>query len=111
MLADPCITVLGSDPGHRKCSLNGYAFQQDAIQSCNGWQYVCYYASLAGGPPEPLYVHVARRELPKGEWETLVLSDYAQTTDDGHNTVQVTSLSLGHTQPVLVEAVVRHGAK
>lgn len=75
---------------HRKCAINGYAFQQDAIQSCNGWQYSCFYSSLPGSAePEPLYVHLSRRKLPHGSWETLVFDDYPQTTDDGHNTVQV----------------------
>ncbi|KAI5923944.1 hypothetical protein F4810DRAFT_155425 [Camillea tinctor] len=91
MLADPSISVLGPDPAHRKCALNGYAFQQDAIQSCNGWQYSCFYSPLAGAgaEPEPLYVHLSRRKLPHGSWETLVFDDYPQTTDDGHNTVQL----------------------
>ncbi|KAI1632501.1 hypothetical protein F4809DRAFT_656286 [Biscogniauxia mediterranea] len=90
LLADPCVSVLGPDPVHRKCAINGYAFQQDAIQSCNGWQYSCFYSSLPGGAePEPLYVHLSRRKLPHGRWETLVFDDYPQTTDDGHNTVQL----------------------
>ena len=95
-LADPEVTVLGPDPSHRNCVLNGNAFQQDAVQSCNGWQYACFYASLPGsdvaataGAVEPLFVHLARRRLPRGPWETLVFDDYPQTTDDGHNTVQV----------------------
>ncbi|RYP54524.1 hypothetical protein DL768_000726 [Monosporascus sp. mg162] len=89
-LADPVVTLLGPDPSHRNCVLNGNAFQQDAIQSFNGWQYACFYSPLpGGGAAEPLFVHVARRRLPHGPWETLVLDDYPQTTDDGHNTVQV----------------------
>lgn len=48
--------------------------------------------------PLPLYIHLARRPLTtdRGEqalqqtpWETLVFDDYAQTTDDGHNTAQL----------------------
>ncbi|KAI1497016.1 hypothetical protein F5X99DRAFT_45521 [Biscogniauxia marginata] len=88
MLAGPSISVLGPDPAHRKCAINGYAFQQDAIQSFNGWQYACFYSSLSGAA-EPLYVHLSRRKLPHGSWETLVFDDYPQTTDDGHNTVQL----------------------
>ena len=90
-LADPDVTVLGPDPSHRTCVLNGNAFQQDAIQSCNGWQYACFYAALPGSDAtaEPLFVHLARRRLPRGPWESLVFDDYPQTTDDGHNTVQV----------------------
>ena len=94
-LADPSVTVLGPDPSHRNCVLNGNAFQQDTIQSSNGWQYACFYSPLAQGSDdrassaEPLFVHLARRRLPRGPWEILVFGDYPQTTDDGHNTIQV----------------------
>lgn len=89
MLASPTISVLGPDPTHRNCVLNGNAFQQDAIQSFNGWQYACFYSSLPGAS-EPLYIHLSRRKLPEGNWETFAFDDYPQTTDDGHNTIQVT---------------------
>ncbi|KAI0020806.1 hypothetical protein F4780DRAFT_349971 [Xylariomycetidae sp. FL0641] len=89
MLAEPSTSVLGRDPTHRQCSINGYAFQQDAIQSFNGWQYACFYSSLPDKGPEPLYVHLSRRKLPGGDWETIVFEDYPQTVDDGHNTVQL----------------------
>ncbi|CAJ2500755.1 Uu.00g036080.m01.CDS01 [Anthostomella pinea] len=90
MLAKPSLSILGTDPAHRRCVLNGNAFQQDAIQSFNGWQYACFYSSLPGAAAtEPLFVHLSRRKLPIGDWETLVFDDYPQTTDDGHNTVQL----------------------
>ncbi|KAI0137685.1 hypothetical protein F4776DRAFT_104497 [Hypoxylon sp. NC0597] len=90
MLADPSISVLGPDPTHRKFILNGNAFQQDAIQSFNGWQYAAFYSALSeDAAKEPLYIHLSRRKLPEGKWETLVFDDYPQTTDDGHNTVQL----------------------
>ncbi|KAI0433845.1 hypothetical protein F5Y09DRAFT_30750 [Xylaria sp. FL1042] len=88
MLSDPVRTILGTDPTHRTCALNGNAFQQDALRSFNGWQYACFYSSLADAQ-EPLYVHLSRRKLPNGPWETLVFEDYPQTVDDGHNTVQL----------------------
>ncbi|KAI0169982.1 hypothetical protein GGR52DRAFT_490120 [Hypoxylon sp. FL1284] len=88
MLADPLISFLGPDPAHRNCVLNGNAFQQDVIQSFNGWQYACFYSSLPGAS-EPLYIHLSRRKLPRGSWETLVFDDYPQIADDGHNTVQL----------------------
>lgn len=91
-LADPIVSLLGPDPSHRKCVLNGNAFQQDAIQSFNGWQYACFYSPLSradSAAAEPLFVHLARRKLPRGQWEILVFEDYPQTTDDGHNTIQV----------------------
>ncbi|KAI1177297.1 hypothetical protein F4777DRAFT_211055 [Nemania sp. FL0916] len=88
MLSDPLRTILGADPIHRTHAINGYAYQQDAIRTFNGWQYACFYASLPSAE-EPLFVHLARRRLPDGPWQTLVFEDYAQTTDDGHNTVQL----------------------
>ncbi|KAI8622946.1 hypothetical protein F5Y19DRAFT_29392 [Xylariaceae sp. FL1651] len=88
MLPDPSRTILGPDPTHRICALNGYAFQQDAITSFKGWQYACFYASLPSAK-EPLFVHISRRRLPSGPWETLLFEDYRQTVDDGHNTVQL----------------------
>ncbi|KAH8905677.1 hypothetical protein BR93DRAFT_880362 [Coniochaeta sp. PMI_546] len=89
MLAEPTVTVLGPDPAHRKCVLNGNAFQQDAITSLNGWQYAAFYSPASPDQPEPLYVHVARKKLPSSDWQVLVLHDYPQTIDDGHNTVQI----------------------
>ncbi|KAK3309351.1 uncharacterized protein B0T15DRAFT_389727 [Chaetomium strumarium] len=93
MLPEPQVQVLARDPAHRKFNINCYAFQQDAIVSFNGWQYACFYTFSPSGssnpPSDPLYVHLARRRLPQGEWEVMVLDDYPQTTDDGHNTVQM----------------------
>lgn len=93
MLPEPSVTVLGSDPSHRRFNINCYAFQQDAIVSFRGWQYCCFYASFPSesdkDAQEPLYVHLARRQLPQGEWEVIAFQDYPQTTDDGHNTVQM----------------------
>lgn len=90
MLEEPTVTILGPDPAHRKHAINGYAFQQDAITSFKSWQYAVFYSSLDRDlTPEPLYVHLARRRLPYGPWETIVFQDYPQTTDDGHNTVQI----------------------
>ncbi|KAI0466693.1 hypothetical protein F4859DRAFT_297024 [Xylaria cf. heliscus] len=88
MLSDPLRTTLGPDPTHRTHALNGYAFQQDALHTFHGWQYACFYGSLPSSK-EPLFVHLSRRKLPNGAWQTLVFEDYAQTTDDGHNTVQL----------------------
>ena len=97
MLPEPSVTVLGRDPAQRKFNINCNAFQQDALVSFNGWQYSSFYTFLqsepsgaaASGPSQPLYVHLGRRQLPHGSWEVMVLDDYPQTTDDGHNTVQM----------------------
>ncbi|KAK0668190.1 hypothetical protein QBC41DRAFT_394431 [Cercophora samala] len=94
MLPDPTYTVLGCDPTNRKCRINCYAFQQDAIVTFQGWQYAAFYSPLQAAA-EPLYVHLARRRLLEpphnqpGGWEVLALIDYPQTVDDGHNTVQL----------------------
>lgn len=98
MLREPHVTVLGRDAAHRKFNINCNAFQQDAVVSFNGWQYSSFYSFLqsessiaapAASNSEPLYVHLARRKLPHGAWEVMSLADYPQTTDDGHNTVQM----------------------
>ncbi|KAI3538637.1 hypothetical protein CSPX01_09381 [Colletotrichum filicis] len=94
-LQTPVVTVLGQDPAHRKCVLNGNAFQQDAIISFKGWQYAVFYSSCSSSSlnddtqREPLFVCMNRRKLPNSEWQTIVFDDYHQTTDDGHNTVQM----------------------
>ncbi|KAI0444399.1 hypothetical protein F4803DRAFT_549204 [Xylaria telfairii] len=88
MLSEPLRTTLGPDPTHRTHALNGYAFQQDVIHTFNGWQYACFYSSLPNSK-EPLFVHLSRRKLPTGPWQTFAFEDYAQTVDDGHNTVQL----------------------
>lgn len=74
--------------------LNGNAFQQDSIITSAGWQYVAYYSAASitvDNHVKPVFVHLARRKLlpQQGPWQTLVFDDYPQTTDDGHNTVQV----------------------
>ncbi|KAK1528412.1 uncharacterized protein CCOS01_06246 [Colletotrichum costaricense] len=94
-LQTPGVTVLGRDPAHRKCVLNGNAFQQDAIISFKGWQYAVFYSSCSSSSlnddtqREPLFVCMNRRKLPNSEWQTIIFDDYHQTTDDGHNTVQM----------------------
>ncbi|KAK4097433.1 hypothetical protein N658DRAFT_569328 [Parathielavia hyrcaniae] len=69
------------DPSRRRSNINCNSFQQDVIVSFNGWHYCCLYSFLKSPSSdtveEPLYVHVT------------VLDDYEQTTDDGHNTVQM----------------------
>ncbi|KAI0393734.1 hypothetical protein F5Y17DRAFT_476616 [Xylariaceae sp. FL0594] len=93
-LPEPLRIYLGTDPTHRTCAINGYAFQQDAIRTFNGWQYACFYTSSSHSPcekmgGEPLFVHLSRRKLPDGPWQTIRFEDYPQTVDDGHNTVQL----------------------
>jgi rhamnogalacturonyl hydrolase YesR len=63
-------------------TINGEAFQQDAIHTSGGWQYVAYYD---GGRN----VCVARRKLPAGEWEKLELAGYHFASNDAHNTISL----------------------
>lgn len=62
--------------------LNGLSFQQDAILSHKGWQYVTYYNAVR-------HVCIARRKLPAGAWQILELKDYTQTENDSHNTISL----------------------
>ncbi|KAK4220316.1 hypothetical protein QBC37DRAFT_270991 [Rhypophila decipiens] len=97
-LVNPTISILGQDPGHRRrCNINANAFQQDAVVTFQGWQYAVFYSYMCKDHhDEPLYIHLARRKLPHASkesqasaWEVVVFDDYPQTTDDGHNTVQI----------------------
>lgn len=82
-LPNPTISILGRDPGprRRRCNINACAFQQDAVVSFRGWQYVVFYSYLSSAGSfdesaapesardnddvdEPLYIHLARRKLP-----------------------------------------------
>ncbi|KAJ2893120.1 hypothetical protein MKZ38_009004 [Zalerion maritima] len=89
-LQTPRITILGPDPAHRTFLINGSAFQQQPICTHRGWQYATWYSARSSEDPEPLFVHLARRKLEEEQaWETIVFDDYPQTTDDGHNTIQM----------------------
>jgi hypothetical protein len=65
------------------------SFQQDAIVSFGGYQYVSTYTtSEYGGIIN--HVTIGRRTIsPTSDWEFLTLTDYNQTTDDGHNVVSM----------------------
>lgn len=62
--------------------LNGLSFQQDAVLSHDGWQYVTFYNAAR-------QVCVARRKLPSGAWRILELKDYTQSENDSHNTISM----------------------
>jgi hypothetical protein len=63
-------------------AINGLAFQQDALHTTAGWQYVAYYDSQR-------HVAVARRRLPKGEWQSIHFLDYDFKSIDAHNTISL----------------------
>ncbi len=63
-------------------AINGKAFQQDALATHNGYQYVGYYNGQR-------HVCVARRKLPDAAWETVELKDYNFKSNDAHNTISI----------------------
>ncbi|MCE5185586.1 MAG: BNR repeat-containing protein [Planctomycetaceae bacterium] len=62
--------------------INGLSFQQEAVITHNGWQYVGYYNSSR-------HVCLSRRQLPNGSWERIEFTDYTFVSDDAHNTISV----------------------
>lgn len=94
-LQKPTISILGRDPS-REHRINANSFQQNAITTVNGWQYVAFYTEAGLDESGSCYVNLSRRQIFPGEvvvevgdWETLTFKDYAQTHDDGHNTVSI----------------------
>ena len=63
-------------------AINGLAFQQDAIHTTAGWQYLAYYDGQR-------HVALARRHLPKGEWQSIHFLDYDFKSVDAHNTISM----------------------
>ena len=63
-------------------SINGQAFQQDAVASHGEYQYVAYYDSNR-------QVCIARRKLPHGDWQVIRFYDYKFENDDAHNTISI----------------------
>jgi hypothetical protein len=63
-------------------AINGKSFQQDAVVTHRGYQYVAYY-DAAGR------VCVARRLLPGEPWETVRFGDYLFESMDAHNTISM----------------------
>lgn len=91
MLQTPLVSVLGQDPD-RKHRINANSFQQNAITTVNGWQYVGFYtSSTQEGNKSICYANLGRRQPTANEasWETLTFEDYEQAVDDGHNTISI----------------------
>lgn len=73
------ISIVGKDPlGHR---INCCAFQQDAVITAGGFQYVVSYKPVNS---VDRLTTIARRK-PDGNWHILEFQDYIQSKDDGHN--------------------------
>ena len=62
--------------------LNGLSFQQDAVITFNGWQYVAFYNSSR-------HVTLARRQISDENWQVMSLSDYTQRINDSHNIISM----------------------
>lgn len=61
--------------------LSGQQFQTDGILSYKGYQYTVYYNMTRN-------VTLARRKMPVGAWEEVVLP-YRNTANDAHNTISI----------------------
>ncbi|MEO5917363.1 MAG: BNR-4 repeat-containing protein [Luteolibacter sp.] len=66
-------------------TVHGVSFQQDGVTTYKGWQYAAYYQGNFSDSTGK--VAIARRPLPSGAWQTLVLGDYTFSTVDSHNDV------------------------
>ena len=62
--------------------INGKSFQQDALTSHAGWQYLGYYDANRR-------VCLARRKLPGGPWDIIRFTDYNFTSNDAHNIISL----------------------
>jgi hypothetical protein len=58
--------------------INGVSFQQDAVTSFKGFQYVVYYDANR-------HLCLARRKLPAGDWASIRFLDYDFKSNDAHN--------------------------
>jgi len=68
--------------GHFGQAINGKSFQQDAVSSHLGYQYVAFYDGERR-------VCLARRKLPTGTWSLLRFGDYIFKSNDAHNTISL----------------------
>ncbi len=63
-------------------SINGQSFQQDALTSLGGWQYLGWYDDAGR-------VCLSRRRLPDGAWEHVRFDDYRFQSNDAHNVISI----------------------
>ena len=75
--------------GGQHSAINGQAFQQDALKTFQGYQYVTWY-------DKKRQVCLGRRRLPDGKWEIIRFSDYIfgagdpnYRAHDAHNTISM----------------------
>lgn len=97
-------------------AINGLPYQQEAVLTFNGWQYMTFYSSILTGIEGDGHVCVARRNLSgtangfqigtrntltqtmfslswgtvsDNDWEVIVLDDYYFDTNDAHNMISM----------------------
>ncbi len=63
-------------------SINGVSFQQEAVLTHGGRQYVGYYDANRR-------VCIARRRLPDGDWNIVRFDDYDFQSNDAHNVISI----------------------
>jgi hypothetical protein len=63
-------------------AINGKSFQQEALVSHKGYQYLAYYDARRN-------ICLTRRKLPVGQWETIRFTDYHFESNDAHNTISM----------------------
>jgi len=63
-------------------AINGKSFQQDALVTHLGFQYLGYYDAQR-------QVCLGRRKLPAAAWEVIRFSDYDFKSNDAHNTISI----------------------
>ncbi len=61
--------------------LSGQQFKTDGIKTYKGYQYTVYYNQSRN-------VCIARRKLPIGKWQEVVLP-YRNAVDDAHNVISI----------------------
>ena len=94
------------------CAINGLPYQQEAVLTYNGWQYMTFYHGTGTEGTISGYVCVARRRLsgtggieirtgeslpqalfslrwPSTKWEIIELTDYTFTSNDAHNMISM----------------------
>lgn len=63
-------------------SINGVAYQQNALMTFNGYQYTSWYSG-------DRRLCIARRKLPDGKWQRLKFDDYTFEGHDAHNVISL----------------------
>jgi len=63
-------------------AINGVSFQQEVMVTHQDYQYAAYYDGERR-------VCIARRQLPKGDWQVIQFQDYRFESNDSHNTISM----------------------